>query len=139
MNLVNSERIIGSGPAIRVNYALATLTCPRQVSNDAFELKYMLDYQHLVHPVTDWIGIFPKNTPFYTRDFALQRLIVGPKNIGIIEIEPAELETHCEICYFQDFGTCERIIARIDITRVSKAPLSVAELDKKAGKRSLKR
>ena len=139
MNLVNSERIIGSGPAIRVNYALATLTCPRQVSNDAFELKYMLDYQHLVHPVTDWIGIFPKNTPFYTRDFALQRLIVGPKNIGIIEIEPAELETHCEICYFQDFGTCERIIAKIEISRVSKAPLSVAELDQKAGKRSLKR
>jgi hypothetical protein len=123
MNLVNSEKVIGSSAIIKVAYAHAQLSCPSKVprSGEPFELKYVLDYQHCNHPTTDWIGIFPKKSAAYTPQAALQRLMVPPKNIGVIHVEASDLEIDNEICYFQDFGSCDRIIGRTHVRCVQRA------------------
>ena len=123
MNLVNSEKVIGSSALIKVAYAHAQLSCPSKVprSGEPFELKYVLDYQHCNHPATDWIGIFPKKSTAYTPQAALQRLMVPPKNIGVIHVEASDLDIDNEICYFQDFGSCDRILGRTNVRCVQRA------------------
>jgi hypothetical protein len=126
MNVVNSEKVIGSSSLIRVAFASAHLSCPNPISKSAqtFELSYLLDYQSLLHPTNDWIGIFCKNPPSYSAQTAIQRLMVPPKNLGVIHVDPAELETECEICYFQDFGTYERMLGRTSVRCVSRAKVA---------------
>lgn len=125
MNLVNSEKVIGSSAPIRISFARCQLSCPPQVAKtgEDFELKFLLDYQELVHPPTDWIGIFPKNPPSYTPHSAVQRLLIGPKNYGVIKVDPAEL-FECEICYFQDFGNCQRILGKTNVKCVQRTSAS---------------
>ena len=127
MNLVNSEKVVGSSVVIRVDYAHAQLSCPAQVarsSGEPFELKYILDYAECQHPSTDWIGIFAKNPPSYTAQTALQRLMVPPKNMGVIQVEAQNLEIDNEICYFQDFGSCERILGKTRVRCVQRSSIN---------------
>jgi len=126
MNLVNSEKVIGSSEAIHVSFAQCQLSCPAKVakSGEDFELKFMLNYTELLHPPTDWIGIFPTNPPSYTPQSAIQRLLVGPKNHGVIRVDPAEL-FECEICYFQDFPNCQRILGRTSVKCVQRSAIPV--------------
>ena len=146
MNLVNSEKVIGSSAAIQVSFARCQLSCPAQVAKtgEDFELKFLLDYHELLHPPTDWIGIFPKNPPSYTPQSAIQRLLVGPKNYGVMRVNPAEL-FECEICYFQDFGNCQRILGRTSVKCVQRtsmpdsATTTSVKKDGKAGMRAKKR
>jgi len=50
--------------------------------------------------------------------------MVGHENTGIVRVDASHLEeNHCEICYFQDFGTCERILGKTKVEFVSNAPL----------------
>jgi hypothetical protein len=135
MNLVNSEKVVGSSPVIRIDYAHAELSCPTQVSKslgDSFELKYALDYAECMHPPTDWIGIFEKNPPSYSAQAALQRLMVPPKNIGVIQVDVNNLRNDNEICYFQDFGTCERIIGKTSIRCTLRVPVEETRQDRKS-------
>jgi hypothetical protein len=138
MNLVNSEKVVGSSPVIRIDYAHAELTCPTQVAKslgDWFELKYALNYAECMHPPTDWIGIFERNPPSYTAQAALQRLMVPPKNIGVIQVDVNNLRNDNEICYFQDFGSCERIIGKASIRCTHRIPV---EEPRKENKRPAK-
>jgi len=123
VNLVNSEKIIGSSAVLHVAYAHAQLNCPKQIAktDPHFVLEYILDYHEVLHPASDWIGIFPKNSPNYTPQAALQRLMVGPENTGFIVVEAEELEAECEICYFQDYGACDRILGKTSIQCVQRA------------------
>ncbi len=124
LSLVNSDTVVARSNVMHVKYATASLSCKEEiiVDDSCLDLAFVLDYRKLVHPTSDWIGVFPKAERFLTAHHALRRAHVPSKNLGIVSIDLRGLEGPHQIVYFQEFPDRSVILGHCETVFIPKPP-----------------
>ncbi len=118
LSLVNSDTVVAKSNLVHVKYATAALSCKDEiiVDDNMLNVSYVLDYRRLLHPPSDWIGVFAQGERFLSAHHALRKAHIPAKNLGIVSIDPRGLEGPHRVVYFQEFpdrsvtlGHCESV------------------------------
>jgi len=131
---VNSDTCIGKSDVFTVKYPTATMDCKEFVVQDEskLEITYTLDYRILLHPTSDWIGVYPKGERFLTVHHAAKIIQIPPKNLGtvIVDLVGMNFVGEYQFVYFQSFPDMDVILGTCETTFVPKAPQAPKKFEK---------
>eukprot|EP00960_Hanusia_phi_P071032 767451-Hanusia_phi.AAC.2 len=123
---MNSDTVIGRSPDFIVKFATASMSCAPEITLKAkqLEVQYSLDYPRCMHPDTDWIGVFPRDSNVHSEQDALFKCKVPPKNAGsaFMAINNLPVDEHYDVTYIQRIQDERIILGKTTIKVVPNPP-----------------